>query len=204
MVHVYRTMGAVIWHLHLCECKGQITLMRRVRSILSAAAVCISIALGSAIVAHAQDTTPPDTGTEVVRQDPTVWALDCQSESEASKDDCQVSQSISILETGQRIVMVVVQKDDAGVATHMLLALPHRIYLPSGVDLTVDTNRARRMAFETCDERACYASAQIDTSFIDELRGGEELSVVFHNLADKPVTVPVSLLGFSVAYDQLP
>jgi len=154
-------------------------------------------------VAVAQDETDESTSLEVARQDPSAWSLDCDGENGADGTGCQVSQSVSVRETGQRIVMIVIQKDAEFNGTHMLLALPHRIYLPSGVDLSVDANRARRVAFETCDERACYAAAQIDEAFIAELRSGTELEVVFHNLANKPVTVPKPLTGFAAMYDQL-
>jgi invasion protein IalB len=142
--------------------------------------------------------------TEVARQDPASWALDCQGAAGDATGSCQVSQSITVRETGQRIMMVVVQKDFASSATHMLLALPHRIHLPSGIAVTVDANAAHRMQVETCDERACYASVEMDGAFLDEMRGGAHMDIVFSNLAQKPVTVAVPLDGFDGTYDRLP
>jgi invasion protein IalB len=152
----------------------------------------------------AQQSSDANTTTEVSRQDPTVWTLDCDNTAGQTTGSCQISQTVTVRETGQRIIMVVIQKDLASEATHMLLALPHRIYLPSGVALTIDANGAHEVAVETCDERACYATIQADGVFVGELRAGAEMSVVFHNLAQRPVTVPVPLAGFGGAFDQLP
>jgi invasion protein IalB len=164
--------------------------------MVAVASVAFVVLCGTAIAQQATEAT-----TEVVRQEPSAWTLDCTGQ---YAENCQMSQSVTVRETGQRIMMVVVQKDESTSATHILLALPHRIYLPAGIDIAIDTHGPRTVSIETCDERACYASARVNGDFMTELRTGSSMDIIFRNLAQKPVTVPVSLEGFGGTYDRLP
>ena len=59
------------------------------------------------------------------------------------------------------------------------------------------------MDIETCDERACYASAVVSKTFLGAMQAGVAMHVTFQNLLRKPVTVSVPLSGFPVAYGKL-
>ena len=117
--------------------------------------------------------------------------------------DCQVSQIMTLKETGQRILMVVVKKESKTSFPHVLLALPHKIYLPAGIIVQVDAEVPVEMDIETCDERACYASVIVAKPFLGAMQAGTAMHVTFQNLLRKPVTVSVPLKGFTEGYDKL-
>lgn len=142
--------------------------------------------------------------TQVSKQDASRdWTMDCADRASGAETDCQVSQVMTIRETGQRILMVVVKKDRATDAPHVMLALPHKIFLPAGVVVRIDGRKPREMTIETCDERACYSSARVPADFLSEMQGGNAMHVTFRNLLRKPVTLSVPLRGFTVAYSRL-
>ena len=142
--------------------------------------------------------------TDVSRENGgTQWALNCASQESGSQTDCQVSQIMTLRETGQRILMVVVKKQEQTSEPHVMLALPHKIYLPAGVIVQVDSQLPHEMDVETCDERACYASGAVTAAFLKNMQGGAAMHVTFQNLLRKPVTVSVPLSGFTPAYGQL-
>lgn len=145
----------------------------------------------------AQDTTVlrENTGTQ--------WSVDCETTEDGSGDDCQASQIMTVKETGQRILMVVVRKDRKRREPHVMLALPHKIYLPAGVIVQIDRQVPREMDIETCDERACYATGSVAAAFLEFMKKGIAMHVTFQNLLHKPVTVSVPLAGFPVAYERL-
>ncbi|MGI9415457.1 MAG: invasion associated locus B family protein [Hyphomicrobiales bacterium] len=147
--------------------------------------------------AWAQDTTR----TTSVAKNKGGWSLDCADQ--GSGADCQVSQTMTVKETGQRILMVVVKKDRQSGSPHVLLALPHKIFLPAGIILQVDSQLPKELDIETCDERACYASAQLAQGFVTTMQSGAAMHVTFQNLLRKPVTFSVPLTGFQPAYTGL-
>ncbi len=133
----------------------------------------------------------------------TQWTMNCAEQENGTPADCQVSQVMTLRETGQRILMVVVKKDAGTREPHVMLALPHKIYLPAGVIVQVDTQVPREMDIETCDQRACYATGMVSKTFQNYMQGGEAMHVTFQNLLRKPVTVSVPLRGFTEAYGKL-
>lgn len=142
--------------------------------------------------------------TEVSKQDGgTQWTLNCAGQDNGAAAECQVSQIMTLKETGQRILMVVVKKEAKSLRPYVLLALPHKIYLPAGVIVQIDVGVPVEMDIETCDERACYASAIVAKPFMASMQGGAAMHVTFQNLLRKPVTVSVPLKGFTVAYDKM-
>ena len=148
--------------------------------------------------ARAQDTSR---STSVAKNGNAGWAVDCTGQGTGT--DCQVSKTMTVKETGQRILMVVVKKDRQSGIPHVLLALPHKIFLPAGIILQVDSQLPKEMDIETCDERACYASARIAQAFLTNMGSGAAMHVTFQNLLRKPVTFSVPLEGFQPAYGKL-
>jgi len=172
----------------------------RLRSGSTALAMmCAAIALPPAPVSADTEAAT----TEVTRQDP-AWGFACDRAQDGSEVNCQISQSVTVRETGQRVVSVVVQKNGQTGGIHLLLALPHKIYLPSGVDLSVDEGDPFGTQVETCDERACYATLEISGAFVLHMMTGGALNITFQNLLQKPVTLPIPLGGFESAFQRLP
>ena len=129
--------------------------------------------------------------------------MDCANQSSGAVADCQISQVMTLKETGQRILMVVVKKDTQTLDPHVMLALPHKIFLPAGIIVQIDSQLPREMDIETCDERACYATGYVSGAFLKNMQAGNAMHVTFQNLLRKPVTLSVPLKGFTVAYGQL-
>ena len=170
---------------------------------IGAAVVFLSLCgvIDAGRVGLAQDTTqetnlPKENGG-------TQWTMDCADPVNGVAADCQVSQVMTVKETGQRILMVVVKKDLGTKEPHVMLALPHKIYLPAGVIVQIDTQVPREMDIETCDQRACYATGMVSKAFQSFMQGGAAMHVTFQNLLRKPVTVSVPLKGFPEAYAEL-
>ncbi len=128
------------------------------------------------------------------------WLAKC---GEGDPSDCQISQTISVRQTGQHLLTVIVRQFKGGKQTHMLVGMPHKVYLPAGVVLQVDKGKARKSEIQFCDERACIATFAMDEAMLQSLKAGHVLSVTFENLMRKPITVPVTLIGFTAALKQI-
>lgn len=175
---------------------------RRVR--VGSGLVCFCVAVVLVIAASGKPAHPQlmAQATTVTKQNGGLWTVNCAQKDNAENNDCQVSQIIRVKETGKRVLMVVVKKDRR-LQPNVMLALPHKIYLPAGVIVQIDTHVPREMDIETCDERACYATGVVAAAFLTFMKAGKAMHVTFQNLLHKPVTVSVPLNGFTVAYREL-
>ena len=59
------------------------------------------------------------------------------------------------------------------------------------------------LELQTCNQKGCYAVVPISSEMLTEMRKGQRLKVGFKNLKKKQITVPMSLDGFTRAYDQM-
>jgi invasion protein IalB len=77
------------------------------------------------------------------------------------------------------------------------------VLLAAGATFQVDDNTAQRLNFRACDRNGCYANSSVSPDVLAALRKGTQLKIGFQNLAEKPITVPLSLDGFGEAYEKM-
>lgn len=159
----------------------------------AAAALAALFAVISAPMAGAQE-LPPDAAP---------WTAQCTGANRNAELACSMQQRVVLSTTGQLLVDVSVHIAPDTKVPRVLLQVPFGLYLPAGLQLKVGDEVAQTVALETCDATGCYGSAVLPAELIERLRQAPEMSVVFEDLAHQSVAVPVSLLGFSAAHDQI-
>lgn len=151
----------------------------------------------------AKPTRPSDARVPKVQQVDTGWVVNCTSKTAAESLVCQVSQDITIKDTGQRLVSVILRQGDDRQGLSMLLALPHGIFFPAGVDLKIDDSKPQKVAMQTSDPRGSYAAFNVNAAFLAALKAGNRLTIGLENVQRKPISIDVSLSGFTAAIGKL-
>jgi invasion protein IalB len=144
--------------------------------------------------APAPATTEPEPA-----QDP-GWAVNCKSEAQETGLDCSLSQTVVLKQSGQVLTKVTFRVPGSANKPEVIIQLPLRLYLPAGATFQVDEGTPQRLTFRACDRSGCYAQSEISSEVLAKLRGGKQLTVSFKNLAEKDISVPLSLNGFGDAY----
>jgi len=54
---------------------------------------------------------------------------------------------------------------------------------------------------QTCDRNGCYAEVALAAEQLAALRAGQKLNVAFQNMNKQVITLPMSLVGFTAAFD---
>ena len=147
----------------------------------------------SARPAAAQKTPPAD-----------PWVVSCLGAADASGLQCQASENLTELKTGQRVLTVTIRKesgDKGGYA--MLLALPHGLFLPAGITYQVDAGPRSTAPVETSDRNGAYAAVPLSAGMIAAMKTGTKLDVGMESVTRKKVVIPVSLAGFRAAIGKL-
>lgn len=168
-------------------------------------AMAMVAATGSA--AAAQDAAPATTAAPAQTPATTAgtavpgrnWQVNCSGDSEAKR--CTVLQNLVADQgKGQQRLLTVMVQPGADNQPALLLALPHGLFLPAGVQMQIDKGEAQKLVIQTADQNGSYAGAALDTALLDRLKGGSTLDVTFQSAQQQAVTVPVTLVGFSSAY----
>ncbi len=131
------------------------------------------------------------------------WLVNCQNTGEGGTLDCKMSQTIIMKKTSQRILTIVIRKGENEKNPSMMLSLPHGLFLPAGVNLSVDGKQIRKLPVQTCDKAGCYAGLPVSPELLEAMRKGNQISVSLQDLKKRKIKVSATLAGFTSAYNQM-
>lgn len=81
------------------------------------------------------------------------------------------------------------------------IVVPLGVYLPGGLGLKVDDQPAKAAPFERCIDEGCVVRAPISRTMLANLKAGGTVNIVIFGAPEQPVQIPMSLSGFTAAYD---
>ena len=148
--------------------------------------------------AFAQEASLPG-GATALNEMHGSWTVTC-SVAEGAKQ-CSFAQALANGQTGQTVVaMDLGTSSDARVEGMLLTAFGLR--LADGIKLAIDGNAVgETLPFYMCVETGCLVQLQFDEVALSALRVGKDLQVTGTNgQTGEPVTVPLSLAGFTAAH----
>ena len=149
-------------------------------------------------------------GTPALAQDaiPTLratydsWEVRCVAET-----DCVMTQLHRRSEQSADAVFTIVKSDGlAGTDGQTFeafaeIVVPLGVYLPGGLGLKGDDQPAKAAPFERCIDEGCVVRAPISATMLGNLKAGATVNIVIFGGPEQPVQIPMSLAGFTAAYD---
>lgn len=127
------------------------------------------------------------------------WQSNCTSTARGVAPDCSIEQRLVLSGTGQLLAAVTIRIDGKTRQPALMLQLPHGLYLPEGVSLSVDQAEPISLELQTCDNAGCYAGSPASKKLLDAMSAGAQLEIGFKNLARKDIQVVMPLTGFTAA-----
>lgn len=162
------------------------------------AALVVLMGPGAALAQQADE--PVIGGEAPAQQSADAWASRCVAATRSGPLECSLSQR-AVTKQGQLVGSVTIQLP-AGAPSAMVVSVPLGIFLGAGVTFAIDTNAPQALELQACDRTACYAETALPDELITAMKGGEKLNITFQNMQKQPVTLPMSLVGFTAAFDQ--
>ena len=156
-------------------------------------------ALVALVATHAVADTPE------IRATYGSWNLRCEPvpEGENDEDQCFIFQNLVLKQGGQRVFNMAVGYIANAEQPIALVTLPLGISLPPGATLTIDGDHEVRFPIERCMPAGCRAGVALTPALVAALTSGTEASVSFFDGSRQPVSVSLSLDGFSAALEAL-
>lgn len=134
---------------------------------------------------------------------PAPWGARCASDARAGALDCVVEQRVVVSNTGQLLTAVTVRIPPDSKAPVMMIQTPFGLHLPAGLKVAVDGTPFATLPLQTCDGGGCYAGDAVGPELLAALKRGVTLSVTFQDAQQRDIAVPVSLNGFTAAYEKI-
>lgn len=133
------------------------------------------------------------------------WAYACETAGQPPAKQCRIVQNLTVAkgDKQQRLLTVIVREQAKAKNHALLLALPHGLFLPAGVEIRVDDSKPAKLVVQTSDAQGAYAGVEISDELLVALKKGDQMAVSFMSAARKRLSVPVTLKGFTAAYSKL-
>jgi invasion protein IalB len=145
-------------------------------------------------------TLPEDPASD--QPTPPEWVVTCSPGADPAKTTCQMVQAL-FAETGQPIVSATIRPQAEDRRMGMLLTLPHGVYFPPGLTITIDRGRAMNVDIQTSDQNGVYAALPLTEDLITAMRLGRKLNIAMRFADGRDEIVPLTLNGFSAALERL-
>lgn len=167
-------------------------MLRRLALTLSA----LLLASGTAL---AQETT--EFGEPTVRATHGDWQVLCTLD-DALLEECFIGQALDDQNSGRRAMTAMVMKAPDG-STALRITVPLGVLIPAGLNLAVDGADIGDVGFVACFPDGCMTQVGMSPEVIASLKGGSEALVTVHDFDNQQITLPLSLTGFTAAFDAL-
>jgi len=131
------------------------------------------------------------------------WTVHCNAASRTAQPDCRMEQRAVVIESGQLLMQVTIRVPADTRQPVMMLQAPFGPFLPAGIILDVDEADPLKLDFQTCDLQGCYAGGQVSEELLAAMFRGQHLNVAIQSLNKQPIKVPMSLIGFTAAYERI-
>lgn len=127
------------------------------------------------------------------------WAIRCDEATEGRPRHCEMFQSVSLQETGQRLVEVAIGYPPGTDRPLAVFLLPLGILLPSGVALRVDDGAPVGFPVQLCERNGCRADLPLSDALVTAMKAGNRAVVQVQDGRGQVIGLPVSLKGFTKA-----
>lgn len=127
------------------------------------------------------------------------WRVLCQQNEDGTL--CQMLQSASVSQDYAESFLISISPQHTGKSSSAVVTVPLGVYLSSGIELQVDQRRPFKMLYEVCDGSGCHAGFQLSQNVLSAFRRGLRADVRVWVSKNQSVAFPVSLSGFSAAFD---
>jgi invasion protein IalB len=164
------------------------------------------LAIGFPLAASAQDAAAPAPAPAPAPAAPAgqgpdaPWAKICNKNPSDGRELCLTIQEVTA-ETGQFIASATVREITGEPKKSFVVAVPPGMLLQPGLRAQIDDGQQQQIQYGICFPNACYGELEINDDFIASLKKGNKLIITVMNAQAKPVTFPLTLAGFTKAYE---
>lgn len=128
------------------------------------------------------------------------WFKICEVNPNTKKNICALNIAIPG-NNGQPIASVRVIEIEGVSQKGLTIAVPPGLLIQPGMRVQIDGTKTGTAKYQICSPQACFVEARFNADFINSLKRGNEMKIIGIGQNGKQVEFPVTLAGFTAAYD---
>ena len=148
----------------------------------------------------------PQIGQPYIKEDVSDWQIQCIKQEEGTKEPCQLYQLLRG-EEGNPVAEVIIEKLPEGgqVAAGGTIIVPLGTALARDMRIAVGNSQGKVYRYAFCDNSACFARIGFLAADVSAFKAGSSatLTIYSYERADQPVTLDISLAGFTAGYAKI-
>lgn len=129
------------------------------------------------------------------------WTLACGNE--GGNKVCQLAQQAVDTQSNRPVLRIALTYRPGQQTPTMLMLTPLGVLLPKQIQVQIDAGKTATLPFVTCTPGGCQTMVELNADTVQQMKGGTKFNVTFFLPNEKPVTVPMSLSGFTAGIDAL-
>jgi len=131
------------------------------------------------------------------------WTIRCQRNDAGEVLGCEAYQRLSVRDTGQRFLELAVGYPEGGETPLAIFVLPLGLWLPPGMDFQIDDGDPLKTPIQRCIQGGCLVQIPLSPELLSEMKQGQQLAIQVYRQKDDPIGVPISLIGFTAALEEI-
>jgi invasion protein IalB len=165
---------------------------------------CLRIALPAAalaalsVAAAAQDAAAPAAPAAPAPE--SAWTKLCNTDAASKKELCLVIQELKA-DNGQFVASATLRQVTGEEGISFIAAVPPGMLIQPGLRAQIGDGKQIELKYGICFPNACYAELPVNADFVKALKAGNRLTIITMTPEGKAVTFPMSLAGFTRAFD---
>lgn len=132
-----------------------------------------------------------------------TWSVRCAAASREAAPDCSIEQRAIVTQTGRLLMQITIRVPASTLKPVLMVQGPLGTYLPGGITMDVDGTEFQKLDFQTCEANGCYAASPLSPEKLTQLFNGQKLNINVQSANRQPLKVPMSLIGFTAAYQKI-
>jgi invasion protein IalB len=140
------------------------------------------------------------------------WFYRCVT-SEAGKDHAQPQSQCEVVQIAQtkqdreivNLLTISVSEivQDKKKSTLITVLAPQNVYLPRGLDLSIDQQNKLALQYRNCNNAGCWIQHTLDSKTLDAFKSGQAGFANIHLINGQNLNIKFSLSGFKEAFKAL-
>ncbi len=130
------------------------------------------------------------------------WTVVCEELPKLKQTVCNIFQNVTN-EDGKVVMQVVVGYPPNSTSAQALVTLPLGVLLPPGLEFNGGDAEAVRVPYGVCVQNGCIAIIKMSDEIIKGMKSGSKGSIKFAAAKQKIIEIPISLSGFTAAFNSL-
>lgn len=120
-----------------------------------------------------------------------------------SERTCHIFQDLLHKDSGKRVLHMAIGYLPGQQPVTIIVTLPLGISIPPGITIRIDDKNSKTLAVQACFANGCQAAFQPDPAWLAALSKGLKAEVIFSNIQNQAISIPVSLKGITAGMKAL-